>query len=122
MMNKIKFLQLLYQNWSMDQTKIDVGNANRNGLQQHSHEYNAANNIDIVLISETHFTEKTFLHFPNNKYSTFFFTHAFGLKKINSNFIECFFTKYLNEVSIFSISYETQIKADMIGIQANNDK
>ena len=95
-MNKIKFLQLLFQNWSMDQTKIDVGNANRNGLQQHSHElkaYNAANNIDIVLISENHFIEKNFLHFPNNKYSTYFFTSAFGLKKINSNFIECFFYK-----------------------------
>ena len=55
----------------MDKTKIVVWNAN--GLQQHSHElkaYIVANNIDIVLISETHFTEKNFLHIPNYKLDT----------------------------------------------------
>lgn len=52
----------------MDRTKIVLWNAN--GLQQHAHElkaFIAANNVDIMLISETHFTNKNYVHIPNYK-------------------------------------------------------
>jgi hypothetical protein len=41
---------------------------NANGLSQHMAElktFNSIHNIDVMLISETHFTEKSYLKLPN---------------------------------------------------------
>ena len=55
----------------MVQTKLGVWNAN--GLQQHFLELKTfiiSNKIDIVLVSETHFTEKNYISIPNFKVYT----------------------------------------------------
>lgn len=61
----------------MGQTRIVVWNSN--GLQQHFHEFKAfiaGNNIDIVLILEMDFTDKSFVNFP--KYKLYTTNHPAG--------------------------------------------
>jgi hypothetical protein len=52
---------------------------NANGLMQHTEElktFISIHNIDIMLISETHFTEKSYLKLPN--YTVYHTNHPAG--------------------------------------------
>ena len=55
---------------------INIAVWNANGLMQHIHEVRAfltKRNIDIFLISETHFTDKSYIQIPN--YSIYWTNH-----------------------------------------------
>lgn len=61
----------------IDKLKFVIWNAN--GLAQHKHELSiflVSHKIDVILISETHFTKKNFIRFPN--YSVYHTMHPDG--------------------------------------------
>lgn len=60
-------------------TPLKIAIWNANGLTQHIHELKVfipTNDIDIMLVSETHFTNKSFINIPN--YSTYHTMHPDG--------------------------------------------
>jgi hypothetical protein len=68
---------------------------NANGLIQYTEElktFNFIHNIDVMLISETHFTEKSYLKLPN--YTVYYMNHPAEASRCRTAIIIQYFIKH----------------------------